>query len=347
MPESSPHTLLAADIGGTKTNVACFEAGPQRPRLHCLETYASRDATGLEDILDAFTRKYSVSPAGVCLGIAGPVVRGRSKTTNLPWTVSEAGLRKRFGWERVKLINDLSATALSVPLLQRDRLRFLNRARAEKNGTIGVVAPGTGLGQALLVFEDGRPRAVPSEGGHVDFAPNSEADLELWRFLQAKYGHVSVERVLSGNGLVNIYTWLQHSANSPEPAWLKEKMLSGDPARVITETALAKEHPVCRQALEHFIAILGAVSGNLALTALSSGGIYLGGGIPPKILAALEDGPFLEAFSAKGRYQALLETIPVRVILDSRAPLLGAAFRAQQMLQESHVSFASGRIRPV
>ena len=338
MPESSLPTLLAADIGGTKTNVGCFEAGRRRPRLHCLETYSSREAESLEDILDAFTRKHSISPAGVCLGIAGPVVRGRSKTTNLPWTVSEAGLRKRFGWERVKLINDLSATALSVPLLPRERLRFLNRARSEKNGTIGVVAPGTGLGQALLVFEDGRPRAVPSEGGHVDFAPNSEADVELWRFLQAKYGHVSVERVLSGNGLVNIYTWLQHAADSPQPDWLSEKIQSGDPARVITETALANEHPVCRQALEHFMAVLGAVSGNLALTALTSGGIYLGGGIPPKILPALEEGPFLEAFTAKGRYRSLLEKIPVRVILDSRAPLLGAAFRAQQLLRERSVS---------
>ncbi|MFO7761058.1 MAG: glucokinase [Thermodesulfobacteriota bacterium] len=326
--------VLGADIGGTKTNIGCFEPGPRRPRLKIMETYSSREADNLESILEDFTGRHGILPVSVCLGVAGPVIRGRSKTTNLPWIVSENSLRKRFGWERVRLVNDLSATAMSVPLLPGYRLLSLNKARSDKNGAIGIVAPGTGLGQALLVFQEGSPRPIPSEGGHVDFAPTSEAEIDLWRFLHERFGHVSVERLLSGEGLVNIYYWLKQSVDTPEPLWLKEKMRSMDSARVITETALAGEHPVCSQVLRHFVSILGSVCGNLALTALTTRGIYLGGGITPKILPVLQEDLFLQSFSDKGRYKDLMRRIPVRVILDSRAPLLGAGFMAQQMLKE-------------
>lgn len=336
MPEIAANTsLLAADIGGTKTNVGCFEPGLGRPRLQTMKTYSNRTAKNIEAILEDFTRTHGITPVSVCLGIAGPVRKGRSKTTNLPWVVSESGLKKRFGWNRVRLINDLCATALSVPLLSRRKIVSLNRARSDTNGTIGVLAPGTGLGQALLLFQDGFAHPIASEGGHVDFAPNSEAEVSLWRFLQARFEHVSLERVLSGEGLVNIYSWLSRSAASPEPAWLSEKLRSMDPARVITETALARQHPTCCQTLEHFVSILGAACGNLALSGLTFGGIYLGGGIPAKILPVLQAPPFLESFIAKGRYTPILQKIPLRVILDSRAALLGAGFMAQQMLKES------------
>lgn len=325
--------FLAGDIGGTKTNIGLFVPGKKQPRLKIMCTYPSRKAKGLEAILEDFVRKYAPSPESAVFGIAGPVVQGRSRATNLPWVVSEARIRNHFGWKHVRLLNDLAATAVSVPFLGRNQICFLNQARGKKQGNIGVVAPGTGLGAALLVFQGHRYVPIPSEGGHVDFAPKTEEEISLWRYLHRQYGHVSVERVLSGQGLVNIYQWLKDSGRYREPGWLRERMKTSDPARAITEIALGKGLPLCRKALDHFVSILGAVCGNMALTAVATGGIYLGGGIPPKILPALHDDRFLEAFTGKGRFQDFLEKIPVRVILDSKAALLGAAITAQEMAQ--------------
>jgi len=324
-------TFLAGDIGGTKTNIGLFTPGKKRPRLKTMRTYSSRDAKGLEIILEHFIKKHAAFPAGAAFGIAGPVVSGRSRTTNLPWVVSETRIRNHFGWKHVRLLNDLAATAVSVPFLGRNQTCSLNQARGKKQGNIGVVAPGTGLGEALLVFQDHHYVPVSSEGGHVDFAPKTEEEVSLWRYLHGQFGHVSVERVLSGQGLVNIYRWLKSLGRYEEPAWLKERMATTDPAQAITETALGNGLPLCRQVLEHFVSILGAVCGNLALTAMTTGGIYLGGGIPPKILPALKEDLFLKAFTRKGRFQGFLEKIPVRVILDSRAALLGAAISAEEM----------------
>jgi glucokinase len=190
------------------------------------------------------------------------------------------------------------------------------------------VAPGTGLGQALLVFEHGRPIAVPSEGGHADFAPACRQEAALWDYLHRRFGHVSAERVLSGAGQVHIYEWLRESGRWREPAWLAAALARADPARVITDAALARRQPLCVAAVNRFVSILGAVSGNLALTGLATGGLYLGGGIPPRLLPVLRDGPFLEAFAAKGRFRTLLQNIAVRVILNRQAALIGAASTA-------------------
>ncbi len=325
-------TFLAGDIGGTKTNIGLFASGKKRPRLKAAHTYSSVDAKGLETILERFFREHASSPGSAAFGIAGPVINGRSRTTNLPWVVSETRIRKHFGWKNVRLLNDLAATALSIPFLGRSQITALNRARGKKRGNIGVVAPGTGLGEALLVFRDHHYVPLSSEGGHVDFAPKTEEEVSLWRYLHGQFGHVSVERVLSGQGLVYIYRWLKESGRYQEPESLKERMETADPAEAITESALGSDLPLCRQALDHFVSILGAVCGNLALTAMTTGGIYLGGGIPPKILPALEEGLFLEAFRNKGRFQEFLEKVPVRVILDSKAALLGAAISAEEMV---------------
>jgi glucokinase len=320
--------VLAGDIGGTKTNLGLYLKGKRRPRLKVIETYPSRDAPNLESIIDRFLKKHHFSMTNACFGIAGPVVNGRCKTTNLPWIVSEVRIKKRFKWEHVRLINDLTATAKGIPFLNSRELFPLNKARARKRQNIGLVAPGTGLGEALLIYREGCYIPVSSEGGHADFSPNNKDEVNLWQHLHHRFGHVSIERVLSGAGLANIYSWLKESGRYKEPIWLSKKIKEMDPARVITEAAMNNRNSLCIKSLNMFVSILGAVAGNLALTATASGGIYLGGGIPPKILPKLKDGLFMEAFTNKGRFQEFLEKIAVRVILNDRAALLGAAYCA-------------------
>jgi len=317
--------VLAGDIGGTKTNLGLFSRGKRRPVTKVIETYPSREAPHLESIIERFLNKHSASIKSACFGIAGPVISGRSQTTNLPWDVSEVKIKKRFKWSQVGLINDLTATAYAVPLLNSRELLSLNKAKARKEQNLGLVAPGTGLGEAMLIFGEGQYIPVASEGGHADFSPNNEAEVELWRYLSQRFGHVSTERVLSGPGLVNIYSWLRDSKRFSEPAWLVRSMEEIDPARAITEAALTEKHPLCVASLNAFVSILGAVAGNLALTAMTIGGVYLGGGIPPKILPKLEEPIFMKAFTNKGRFKEFLEKIPVRVILNDKAALLGAA----------------------
>jgi len=320
-----PDMILAGDIGGTKTNLGLFLKGKRRPLPKVIETYASREASGLEEIIKRFFERHNVSIAGACFGIAGPVINGRCKTTNLPWDVSEVRIRRRFKLSRVLLINDLTATAHAIPLLNSRELLSLNRARARKGENLALVAPGSGLGKALLIFQNGRYIHIPSEGGHADFSPNNNKEIELWRYLRKRYRHVSIERVLSGHGLLNIYSWLKDSGLYREPAWLKKTLKERDPARVITETAMEDKHPLCVESLNIFVSIFGAVTGNLALTGMTTGGAYLGGGIPPKILPKLREGIFMKAFTNKGRFKNLLEKISVRVILNDKAALLGAA----------------------
>ena len=317
--------VLAGDIGGTKTNLGLFLKGKKGPLPKVIETYSSREASGLEDIIKRFFEKHHLSIAGACFGIAGPVVNGHCKTTNLPWDVSEVRIKRRFRWTRVSLINDLTATAHAIPLLNRREQFFLNTNRVRKGENLALVAPGTGLGEALLIFRNGRYIPISSEGGHADFSPNNDREIELWQYLHERYGHVSIERVLSGQGLYNIYSWLNGTGMYREPAWLKKNFEERDPARVIAETAMEGKHPLCVESLKVFVSIFGAVTGNLALTGLTTGGVYLGGGIPPKILPKLRDGIFMKAFTNKGRFKHILEKIPVRVILNDRAALLGAA----------------------
>ena len=317
--------VLAGDIGGTKTNLGLFSRGKRRPVAKVSETYPSREAPHLESIIEQFLSKHRAPIKSACLGIAGPVINGRCQTTNLPWEVSDAKIKKRFKWAQVGLINDLTATAYAVPLLNSRELLSLNKARARKEQNIALIAPGTGLGKALLIFGEGQYIPVASEGGHADFSPNNEAEVELWRYLSQRFGHVSTERVLSGPGLVNIYSWLKDSGQYREPEWLARKIREMDPPAAISRTALLDKHPLCVESLNMFVSILGSAAGNLALTAMTTGGVYLGGGIPPRILPKLEEPIFMKAFTNKGRFKEFLESIPVRVILNHKAALLGAA----------------------
>ncbi len=320
--------VLAGDIGGTKTNLGLFRMGKKRPVAELIETYASQESPNLASIVEKFSARHRVSVSRACFGVAGPVRNGRCRTTNLPWDVSEKKLKNRFGWDRVHLINDLTATAYAVPLLTGRELFSLNPGRKSKGENLGLIAPGTGLGMALLVCRDGGYVPVASEGGHSDFAPQNKAEIALWEYLHVRVGHVSVERVLSGPGLFIIYCWLKFTDQGSEPAWLAEKMSEGDLARVISEAALVEKEPLCVKALDLFVSILGAAAGNLALTGLTRGGMYLGGGIAPKILPKLQEDLFMKAFVNKGRFMPLLEDTPVRVILNDKAALLGAAYRA-------------------
>ena len=304
--------VLAGDIGGTKTNLGLFSRGETRPELQVFESYPSKDASGLEELVDRFLSKHSVSLSSSCFGIAGPVTDGVCRTTNLPWIVSEAALKERFGWEKARLVNDLAAVAMGVPLLTESELATINRGRPKREGSIGVVAPGTGLGISLAVVEGGRVHPMASEGGHVDFAPRSELEMELLTDLLKRW-------------LFRIYSWLKKYRRHSESDWLASKIESEDPPEVITEAALSRRDPLCVEALDLFVSIVGATAGNLALTGLTTGGIYLGGGVPPKILPKLQDGLFMEAFIAKGRFEDLMREIPVKVILNDRTALLGAA----------------------
>ena len=317
--------VLAGDVGATKTNIGLFRKGKRRPLLKAIETYSSGEAPGLENIVDRFLKGHEVAVSGACFGVAGPVKNGRCRTTNLPWHVSARKLKNRFKWDSVRLINDLAATAYAVPLLTERELYPLNRAKASKGEPLGLIAPGTGLGMALMIWKDDRYVPVASEGGHSDLAPNNQVEAALWQYVHVRIGHVSTERLLSGPGLFIIYCWLKFSGRAKEPEWLAKAMIEADPSEVISEAALVKGEPICVKTLELFSSIFGAAAGNLALTALTRGGIYLGGGIAPKILPKLEDGLFMQAFLNKGRFRELVSQIPVRVILNERAALLGAA----------------------
>jgi glucokinase len=326
--------VLAGDIGGTKTNVGLFVMGKKRPEPLVVESFASREAPNLENIADGFLKGHPASISSACFGIAGPVINGRCRTTNLPWVVSETQLKRRFHWRHVCLLNDLAAAAIAVPLLRRSEQVPLNKGIPQKKGNLALLSPGTGLGQAMLAFHDGEYVLLSSEGGHISFSPTTEAEIELWRYLRKKFGHVSVERVLSGPGLANIYSWLKDSGRFKEPRWLKALLKQGDPAKAISENALQKKQALCVESLRFYVSILGSVAGNLALTSMAVGGVYLGGGIPPKILPALKQGVFLKTFMAKGRFADVLARIPVRVILNDQAALLGAAHAAFKALED-------------
>ena len=320
--------VLAGDIGGTKTRLGLYTVDDGGPRSLATETYPSKEAAGLEEMVSDILRRHDVTVAAACFGIACPVVGGACNPTNLNWSVSEARLRRQFGWQKVELLNDLAVTAIAAPRLDPAVLTSLNPGQAQTGGNMALVAPGTGLGQALLVQDCGAYRPVASEGGHADFAPGDEAELELWRFLHQRFGHVSIERVLSGQGLVNIFDWLRSGEDGKASPAAGRIMTSEDPAAAITHHAIDGEDALCAEALQRFCRIFGAVAGNLALTGLATGGVYLGGGIPPKILPALKTAAFMEGFTAKGRFSDFVTAIPVQVIREDSAALLGAAHRA-------------------
>lgn len=325
---------LVADVGGTKTNIAIFSS-LEAPQKWSLESkYSSQEYDSLEDLLKKFKQDHPVEIEAACICVAGPVLDGKATITNLPWIIEESSLQDVLQIKTVRLINDLVATALSVTHLAPEDLEKLNQGKANPNGTIAVLAPGTGLGQAYLTWDGARYRAYPSEGGHVDFAPTTHLEWGLLQSLQEKFGHVSVERVCSGLGITNVYRYLRQTGYAEEPKDLAEKIAqTQDPTPIIVERAMS-EYPceLCRMTLNTFVEILGEQAGNLALTLLSTGGLYLGGGIPPRILSLLKGEKFYYAYRNKGRFEDILDQIPLHVILNSKAALIGASYEVLELV---------------
>jgi glucokinase len=341
-------SILAGDLGGTKANVGLFsgtqmaEDRRDTPALLHRATYQSREHDGLETIIGKFlhhVQQPSETIDAICFGVAGPVIANRAQTPNLPWTIDGDKISAAFKVPRVSLINDLVATAEGIAALKTDELVTLQSGRSEApnaqpHAQMGaLLAAGTGLGIALLLPGDGQWLALPSEGGHADLAPRTEEEFALLRFLSRRLdGHVSIERVVAGPGLFNIYQFLtQDPSSSPRPDPAVNAAIDADPAKaphVITDAALAARCPICTRALDLFVSLYGSVAGNVALTAFATGGVFIGGGIAPKILSKLKEGTFIEAFCSKGRFKAFLEQVPVRVILNQHVALLGAARRA-------------------
>jgi glucokinase len=316
--------ILAGDIGGTKTYLAIFS--PETGLTPVTEaTFRSADYPDLKAIVSEFLTGAGGPVDKAVFGVPGPVVDGVASVTNLPWVVSEAILEDALGIRDVKLLNDLEATAYGVPHLPLSDLSVLNDAPPQ-DGTKAVIAPGTGLGEAVLFYRDGRYHVIPSEGGHTDFAPTNLLEIRMLRFLLGKFGHVSYERVCSGSGLPNIYAYLKKQGFARETPVMKKALRKAeDPTPIIVQKAMAGECELSIATLNAFVSILGAEAGNLALKVMAVGGIYLGGGIPPKILTKLRDGTFMAAFVNKGRFAEMLAQIPVYVILNDRTALQGAA----------------------
>jgi len=302
-------TLLAADIGGTSARLALFDATGRR--LLRSETYATHAWSSAEEVVREFLSSYRVRPAAACIAIAGPVEDGRSEPVNISWIVDARRLAAALGLLSVALVNDLEANARGILLLDASRLHVVSRGERSVHGNRVVVSAGTGLGEAGLVHHGGGYLVVGGEGGHADFAPRTELEVELYRFLAAEYGHVSYERVCSGAGLANIYRFLS-GGDAPTPA-------------AISAEAAADPGSRGAEALDLFASIYGARAANVALSFMATGGVYLGGGIAPRNLSVLTNGAFMRAFVAKGRVSGLLERIPVSIVVDDRTALLGAA----------------------
>jgi glucokinase len=327
--------ILAGDIGGTKTVLALFDESGGELRLARDGTFPSQAHGSLEEILAKFLAEGEAPRLrAACFGVAGAVIEGKSKTTNLPWQLDEVALARAAGAPRAKLLNDLEAAAYGMLHLRDDELAPLNPdAGPRRKGNVAVIAAGTGLGEAMLYWDGQKHHPLASEGGHADFAPRTDEEIELFRWLRAKFGHVSYERILSGPGFRNVFEFLRSTGRYTESAALQEALAAGGDSNVpITRLGVSGEDALCTATVDLVCAIYGAEAGNLALKCLAVGGVFVGGGIAPKLGAvALRRGHFMDGFTGKGRFATLLKGLPVNVALNPRAPLIGAAHYAAAM----------------
>ena len=325
--------ILAGDIGGTKTLLALYEeSGGELVKVRGVR-YRTGEHRSLEELLADFLAEERPEIHAACLGVAGAVIDGKSRGTNIPWTMEESSLARVTGAPHVKLLNDLEAMAYGMLYLPPEELASLNpEAREGRRGNVAVIAAGTGLGEAMLYWDGERHHPIASEGGHADFAPQTDQEIELLRYLRAKFeGHVSYERVLSGPGLFNVYQFLRDTGREEEPEWLAKELTQGDPNVTVTRYGLSEKVPLCAEAIDLFSSTYGAEAGNMALRVLAVGGVFVGGGIAPKLLPAMKKGSFMRGFSDKGRFSELLQTIDVHVSLNPRTPLIGAAHYATRL----------------
>jgi glucokinase len=320
--------ILAGDVGGTKVHLALYDFTNGELKHLRDKIFPAKNYNGLEEIVREFVVSEKITAA--CFGVPGPVRDGRLRLTNLPWTLDSRELSSSLKIDYVFLINDLQANGYGIAELGPEQVYTLSDGDSSQIGNRALISAGTGLGESFLIWDGRAHEPYPSEGGHADFAPRNEDEFDLLRFLRQKYnGRVSSERVVSGQGITNCYEFLRDVRGMEEPAWLTERLASEDPNAVITDCALKAKNSLCEHALDMFVSAFGAQAGNLALTVLSVGGLYVGGGIAPRILEKLKDGTFMRAFTDKGRLSQMLVNMPVRIILESRCALLGAAAYAE------------------
>lgn len=327
--QPTPVRVLSGDIGGTKTRLAVISVTGNQVRTERDQSYASRDYAELDELLDDFLSAIE-TPGRAAFGIAGPVKGRVAHTTNLPWRIDADALQRQFGFVHCTLVNDLEATAYGLPALGTEDLLTLNTGLADASGNAAVIAAGTGLGEAGLFWDGRQYHPFATEGGHASFSPGNDLEVALLRHLQQRHQHVSWERIVSGPGLVSLYEFLLLQRCAPLPDWFQQESRQSDAAAAIANAALSGRDELCADALDWFVRLYGAESGNLALKVMSRGGLFLGGGIAPKILPRLQQGAFLDAFFNKGRMRPLLEAVPVRVVLNDRAALYGAALLASR-----------------
>ncbi len=325
--------ILAGDIGGTKTNLAlCAPGGANGFTVIREGSFPSAGFPGLTEVVNTFLAGGSETVAASAFGIAGPVIDGRVDATNLPWTVNPEQLRSATGSQRIRLMNDLETTAYGTLFLDDTEIRTLHEG-VKRRGNIAVIAAGTGLGQAILFWDGARHIPAATEGGHADFAPRNDFEFGLLKFLHARFARVSYERVLSGPGLKNIFDYLEQEGRPVELA-VREKMKTEDPSAVIGRAGLDGSSAICAEALDHFVSLYGSQAGNLALTSMAVGGVYIGGGIVTKMIPKMESGAFMNSFLDKGRSRGLLEMMPVRIVLNAKASLIGAVHAALELLPD-------------
>ncbi len=318
--------ILAGDIGGTKTNLGVFKV--KGDELETLETaqFSSQEFADLESLVQAFLDKHHFEVRYACLSIAGPVIDGICRTTNLPWLVDSRELKRKLGFEQVWLINDLEANAHGITHLAEDEFIVLHEGKVGSRGNACVISAGTGLGEAGMFWNGDGYVPFACEGGHTDFAPRSDEEIDLFKYLRRDHHHVSYERVLSGMGLYAIYSFLRDTNRYDEPQWLAEELSAvDDPSAAISAFALEDKSELCVKALDMFVDIYGAEAGNAALKFMAFGGVFIGGGIAPKIHKRMREPIFLNSFFNKGRMRAILERMPVKIIMNNRTALLGAA----------------------
>ncbi len=323
--------ILAGDIGGTKTHLALCDLQEGVPVIVKQQQFASRAFDSLGDVITAFDTDVPISAA--CFGIAGPVIEGRCRTTNLPWEITEERLKQQLQTLHVKLLNDLEATAYGMLYLEASDFISLNPTGRKRSANCAVIAAGTGLGEALLYYDGSAYQPIGSEGGHSDFAPTTPQQDELLTWLRHRFsGHVSYERILSGPGIYTLYEFLAQSGFAPEPTAMQQRMGDADRSAMVSRLALEERDPLCMETLRLFVEIYGAEAGNLALKSMAIGGVYIGGGIAPKILTFMQKKHFMDAFASKGRFEELLRGIEVKLSLNQETALIGAMRYASDKL---------------
>jgi glucokinase len=322
--------IIAGDIGGTSTRLALFESVKGELEAVAEKHYPSRQFGSLTEIVRLFVEEHHLSPERACFGIAGPVLAGKVKTPNLPWSIEADNLADLLGLVSVKFINDLDANAYGIAALKDEDLVVLNQGKPDPSGAIAVISAGTGLGESLAYWDGNCHRPLPSEAGHADFAPRSRLETELLLFLQAEFGRVSYERIVSGPGLYNIYRFFRDKKQLPEAPAVVDAMRTVDPAIAITTAARSGNCTICSKTLDLFMNVYGAEAGNAALRFFATGGVFIGGGIAPQIIDTLRGSDFMRTFMDKGRLSPMVSSIPVKVILNDRTALLGAGRCAYQ-----------------